>query len=74
MAGNLYYQIHKTIMIELNTKIFLKDAHGRVLQMQLLNTNAPHEFDVEKLKDGTYFVELLLPHGKAISHKFRITH
>ena len=62
------------MMTEVNTKIFLKDAHGRVLQMQQLNTNTPHEFDVEKLKDGTYFIELQLPQGRAITHQFSITH
>jgi Secretion system C-terminal sorting domain len=61
-------------MSEMNTKICLKDAQGRVLQMQNLHAGNQHEFDVEKLKDGVYFVELQLPKGRAITHQFHINH
>jgi hypothetical protein len=56
----------------MNTKIYLKDAQGQVLQMQSLHNGTQHEFDVEKLKNGTYFVELHLPKGRAITHQFNI--
>jgi hypothetical protein len=56
----------------MNTKIYLKDAQGQVLQMQSLHTGTQHEFDVEKLKNGTYFVELHLSKGRAITHQFNI--
>jgi Secretion system C-terminal sorting domain len=59
---------------DLNIKIFLKNAQGRVLQMQNLYTGIQHEFDVEKLKNGIYFVELQLPQGKAVIHQFYINH
>ena len=58
----------------MNTKVYLKDAQGRVLQMQNLNAGTQHEFDVDKLKDGIYFVELQLSKGKAITHQFHISH
>lgn len=61
-------------MPEMNTKICLKNAQGQVLQMQNLHTGTQHEFDVEKLKEGVYFVELQLPQGRAITHQFQINH
>ncbi|GAB2620104.1 hypothetical protein GCM10027035_15400 [Emticicia sediminis] len=61
-------------MIEMKTKIFLKDSQGRVLEMRDLENEANNEFDVDKLNDGVYFVELLLPHGKAITHQFMVNH
>jgi hypothetical protein len=61
-------------MIEMRTKIFLKDSQGRILEMRDLENNANNEFDVDKLNDGVYFIELILPHGKTISHQFKINH
>ncbi|WP_435355139.1 T9SS type A sorting domain-containing protein [Emticicia sp. SJ17W-69] len=61
-------------MSEVNTKIYLKDAQGNVLQVQNINRGNQHEFDVEKLKDGIYFVELQLPKGRSVSHQFYINH
>ena len=61
-------------MIEMRTKIFLKDSQGRILEMRELENNANNEFDVDKLNDGVYFIELILPHGKAITHQFKINH
>jgi hypothetical protein len=61
-------------MIEIRTKIFLKDSQGRILEMRDLENNANNEFDVDKLNDGVYFIELILPHGKAITHQFKINH
>jgi hypothetical protein len=61
-------------MIEMRTKIFLKDSQGRILEMRDLENNANNEFDVDKLNDGVYFIELILPHGKAITHQFKINH
>lgn len=61
-------------MTEMITKIFLKDSQGRVLEMRDLKNEASSEFDVDKLNNGTYFVELLLPHGKAITHQFKVNH
>ncbi len=61
-------------MIEMRTKIILKDSQGRILEMHDLENEANNEFDVDKLNDGTYFVELLLPQGKSITHQFNINH
>lgn len=61
-------------MSEINAKIYLKDAQGNVLQVQNLNRGNQHEFDVEKLKDGIYFVELQLPKGRLVAHQFNINH
>jgi hypothetical protein len=61
-------------MIEMRTKIFLKDSQGRILEMRDLENNANNQFDVDKLNDGVYFIELILPHGKAITHQFKINH
>lgn len=61
-------------MIEMRTKIFLKDSQGRILEMRDLENNANNEFDVDKLNDGVYFIELILPHGKTITHQFKINH
>ncbi|GGD51084.1 hypothetical protein GCM10011514_14170 [Emticicia aquatilis] len=61
-------------MTEMKTKIFLKDSQGRVLEMRDLENEASNEFEVDKLQDGVYFVELLLPHGKAITHQFNVSH
>ena len=58
----------------MRTKIFLKDSQGRILEMRDLENNANNEFDVDKLNDGVYFIELILPHGKTISHQFKINH
>ena len=58
----------------MRTKIFLKDSQGRILEMRELENNANNEFDVDKLNDGVYFIELILPHGKAITHQFKINH
>ncbi|MFY7910276.1 MAG: T9SS type A sorting domain-containing protein [Emticicia sp.] len=58
----------------MKTKIFLKDSQGRVLEMKDLENENSNEFDVDKLKDGIYFVELQLPQGKAITHQFRVNH
>ncbi len=57
----------------MNNKVYLKDAQGQVLQMQNL-TGTQHEFDVEKLKSGVYFVELQLSKGRAVTHQFNINH
>lgn len=59
-------------MSEIKPKIFLKDAQGRVLQVQSLKES--NDFDVEKLQVGIYFVELQLPQGKFITHQFNISH
>jgi hypothetical protein len=61
-------------MSEINTKICLKDAQGHVLQKYNVHKGTQLEFDVEKLKNGVYFVELQLPHGKSIMHQFQINH
>ncbi len=61
-------------MIEMRTKIFLKDSQGRILEMHDLEDNANNEFDIDKLNDGVYFIELILPQGKAITHQFKINH
>jgi hypothetical protein len=61
-------------MIEMRTKIILKDSQGRILEIHDLENEANNGFDVDKLNDGTYFVELLLPHGKSITHQFNINH
>jgi hypothetical protein len=61
-------------MIEIRTKIFLKDSQGRILEMRDLENDSNNEFDVDKLNNGVYFVELLLPHGKAITHQFKVNH
>lgn len=61
-------------MIEMKTKIFLKDSQGRVLEMKDLENEIGNEFEVDKLQDGIYFLELLLPHGKAITHQFNVNH
>lgn len=58
----------------MRTKIFLKDSQGRILEMRDLENNANNEFDVDKLNDGVYFIELILPYGKAITHQFKINH
>ena len=58
----------------MNTKIYLKDSQGRVLEVQNLNSGSKHEFDVDKLQDGTYFVELHLAKGRPIMHQFRVCH
>ncbi|MDZ7935708.1 MAG: hypothetical protein U5M51_12265 [Emticicia sp.] len=58
----------------MRTKILLKDSQGRVLEMKDLENETGNEFDVDKLNDGVYFVELLLPHGKAIRHQFNVHH
>ena len=59
-------------MSEVKAKIFLKDALGRVLQVQSLKESK--DFDVENLQQGIYYVELQLPHGKAITHQFSVNH
>jgi hypothetical protein len=56
-----------------NTAI-LKDSQGRVIQKQNLQMGSQQEFDVEKLKNGVYFVELQLAKGKSITHQFYINH
>ncbi len=61
-------------MIEMRTKIFLKDSQGRILEIRYLENEATNEFNVDKLNDGVYFVELLLPHGKTITHQFKVNH
>jgi len=62
------------LMIEMRIKIILKDSQGRVLEKLDLDNEAKNEFDIQKLNDGVYFVELILPHGKAITHQFRVNH
>lgn len=61
-------------MTEIKSKILLKDSQGRVLEMRDLENETSNEFNVDKLNDGVYFVELLLPHGKAITHQFNVSH
>lgn len=61
-------------MTKMQTKIFLKDSQGQILEIRDLNNDTSNEFDVDKLKDGVYFVELQLPQGKAITHQFRVNH
>ncbi len=61
-------------MTEMTTKIFLKDSQGRILQTRVLKNEVGNEFEVDKLKEGVYFVELLLPHGKTITHQFHVNH
>jgi len=58
----------------MKTNVFLKDSQGRVIQQQKLQQGAQQEFDVDKLKDGVYFVELQMPQGKSITHQFYINH
>ena len=58
----------------MNNKVYLKDAQGRVLQMQNLYTGTQHEFDVEILKNGVYFVEMQFAHGKSVVYQFYISH
>ncbi len=70
----MYLLIHIETMTEMKTKIFLKDSQGRVLEMRNLENEASNEFEVDKLQDGVYFVELLLPHGKSITHQFKVNH
>lgn len=60
--------------IEMDTKINLKDTKGRVIQTQILNSATSNELNVEKLENGVYYLELLLPQGKAIRHQFNIIH
>jgi hypothetical protein len=57
----------------MNNKVYLKDAQGQVLQMQNL-TRPQHEFDVEMLKNGIYFVEMQFAHGKPVVYQFYINH
>lgn len=61
-------------MTKMQTKIFLKDSQGQILEIKDLSNDTSNEFDVDKLKDGVYFVELQLPQGKAITHQFRVNH
>lgn len=61
-------------MIEIGTKIFLKDSQGRILEIRNLVNEENNEFDIEKLNDGVYFVELIFPHGKTIIHQFTVNH
>ena len=61
-------------MTKMQTKIFLKDSQGQILEIKDLTNDTNNEFDVDKLKDGVYFVELQLPQGKAITHQFRVNH
>lgn len=61
-------------MSKMKSIIYLKDADGRVLQTKNLTASETNEFDVENLKEGTYFVELKLPFGKSITHQFNINH
>lgn len=56
------------------TTALLKDAQGRVIQKQNFQNGIQQEFDVEKLKDGVYFVELQLAKGKSITHQVYINH
>lgn len=58
----------------MKTTAFLKDSQGRIIQKQNLQMGSQQEFDVEKLKDGIYFVELQLAKGKSIKHQFYINH
>jgi len=52
----------------------LKDSKGRVVQKQNLESGHQQEFDVEKLKDGIYFVELQTENGKSVIHQLFINH
>lgn len=61
-------------MMNMKNTAFLKDSQGRVIQKQNLQNGSQQEFDVEKLKDGVYFVELQLAKGKCITHQFSINH
>jgi hypothetical protein len=61
-------------MSEINTTIYLKDAQGQVLQKHKIAKGTQLGFDIEKLKNGVYFVELQLPDGKSIIHQFQINH
>ncbi|AFK05111.1 hypothetical protein Emtol_3986 [Emticicia oligotrophica DSM 17448] len=61
-------------MTELKTKILLKDSQGKILEIKELSSESSNEFDVDKLNDGVYFVELSLPHGKTITHQFSVNH
>ncbi|WP_165372143.1 T9SS type A sorting domain-containing protein [Emticicia agri] len=58
----------------MKTTAFLKDSQGRVIQKQNLQNGSQQEFDIEKLKDGVYFVELQMAKGKSITHQFFINH
>jgi len=58
----------------MKTTAFLKDSQGRVIQKQNLQEGNLQEFDIEKLKDGVYFVELQLGNGKSITHQLYINH
>ncbi|WP_337040884.1 T9SS type A sorting domain-containing protein [Emticicia sp. 17c] len=61
-------------MISTKTTAFLKDAQGRVLERQNIQSGNQHEFNVDKLKDGVYFVELKTSKGQSITHQFYINH
>ncbi|MFD2521216.1 T9SS type A sorting domain-containing protein [Emticicia soli] len=58
----------------MKTTAFLKDSQGKVIQKQNLQEGNLQEFDIEKLKDGIYFVELHLGNGKSITHQLYINH
>lgn len=58
----------------MKTTALLKDSQGRVIQKQNFQNGAQQEFDIEKLKDGIYFVELQLAKGKSITHQIYINH
>lgn len=59
-------------MIAIETKIFLKDAQGKVLQVKELNTDIVSEFELSSLTDGVYYIELQLPNSKSIMHQFNV--
>ncbi|PLK43730.1 T9SS type A sorting domain-containing protein [Emticicia sp. TH156] len=58
----------------MKTTALLKDAKGRIVQKQNLEAGNQQEFDIEKLKDGIYFVELQTESGKSIVHQLFINH
>lgn len=58
----------------MKTTALLKDSQGKVIQKQSFQNGSQQEFDVEKLKDGVYYVELQLARGKSITHQLYINH
>lgn len=61
-------------MAEIETKVFLKDFQGNVLQIKELCIDKMSEFDLSKLTAGVYYIELQLPNSKSIMHQFNVVH
>lgn len=61
-------------MTEVETKVFLKDSQGNVLQTKELYTDKASEFELSKLTTGVYYIELQLPNSRPIMHQFNVVH